>query len=183
MVQKRKRNKKWLSLIIALMLLVGAGVVCFLVWNAYFKDKDNHNDKVDASVVEEQKKEEKKTEKKTEEKKEETVEKEKTVQYDGDDPNTKGELTGVITYAGVNNGKLMIRVNIDQYVSGTCTLSLRREGMNVGSQEAPIISSASTATCEGFDVSTDSLGSGKTSIIIYLSGDGKTGEISGEVDL
>ena len=84
----------------------------------------------------------------------------------------------------MNNGKLMIRVNIDQYVSsGTCTLGLRREGMNIYSAEALITDGASTSTCEGFDISTDELGNGTTNIIIYMEGDGKTGEIQGRVDL
>ena len=39
MVKRRKRSKKWISWLIILVLLIGAGVVCYMVWNSYFRDK------------------------------------------------------------------------------------------------------------------------------------------------
>ena len=39
MAQRRKRSKKWISWLIILALLIGAGVVCYLVWDSYFRDK------------------------------------------------------------------------------------------------------------------------------------------------
>ena len=113
------------------------------------------------------------------------TEKPKVVQYDGDDPNTAEELSGVVTYAGVTDGKLMIRVNIDQYLeSGTCDLTLTRGGDSIYSSIASIIGGPSTATCEGFDVPVAGLGGGQVDINISIkSADGRQGSIRGEASI
>lgn len=187
MATQRRKKTNWIKIILVIALIVAAGLICFFVWKVYFSDEKpvhNNGDKDSSAVVDDKTKKEEKKEEKKESDTDKKDEKEKVPQYDGDDPNEKDELTGVITYVGVNNGKLMIRVNIDQYVNGgTCTLGLRREGMNVYSATANIIDAASTATCEGFDVPVSGLGEGPTVITIYLSADGKTGEIGGEVTL
>lgn len=186
MAQKRKRSKKWIGWVVFLILVVVAGAVCYLVWDAYFKDKKKlESDGAEASKVVE-KKQERKAEEKQEEKTKETevVEKEKVVQYEGEDPNKAQELTGVVTYAGVSGENLIIRVNIDQYLNGgKCTLGLRREGGNIYSAEATIVDAASTSTCEGFNVPLSEVGNGHTMIWIFLESGGKTGEIHGEVNL
>ena len=179
MAKRRKRNKNWLSWIVILLLLIGAVVVCVLVKDAYFSDKkepeptDQHEEPV--KVVEPEK---------VEGKKEEVEEKEKVVQYDGTDPNSAGGITGVITYAGVSGSNLMIRVNIDQYLNGgNCTLKVLQGGSNVYNATAAVIDSASTSTCEGFNVPVSSLPSGNIDIIISISSNGKTGEITGGASL
>lgn len=182
MTQRRKRSKKWVSWLIIAVLLVGAGVVCYLVYDNYFREKKDEP----ASLEEKPQKreEEQPGENEPEEKKEEIVEKEKVVQYDGEDPNVSGGITGVITYAGVSGDNLLIRINIDQYLSGgTCSLGLRKDGGTVYAAEAGVIDSASTSTCEGFNVPVAGLGSGRYNIIIYINSGGKSGEISGEVEL
>ena len=182
MAKRRRRNKKWLKVILFLILIIVAGVVCFLVWDSYFKDD---NSEVESEVIEQPIVEQDgiKTEIEAEENVE-VVEKEEVLQYDGADPNESVDLTGVITYTNVANGVLTIRVNIDQYISsGSCELILVRGGAEIYSETVQMIDSASTSTCKGFDVSTDGLGSGSTSIIINLSGDNKNGVISGEVVL
>lgn len=183
-----RRNKtNWFKIIFITVLIIAAGVICFLVWKAYFSDdsaSDKKND--DSAVIDDTsgKEEEKKEEKKEDTEPEKKDEKEKIPQYDGDDPNEKNELTGAITYAGILNQNLVIRVNIDQYVaSGKCTLVLRRDGVTIYSTEAPIVDSASTSTCEGFDISVKALEPGPTNIIIYINGDGKTGELTKEIEL
>ena len=180
--RRRRRSKKWIGWLWFLLLVGVAVVICYLVWDAYFRDKiDTEVEETEVTQVVAEKKEDK-TE--TEGAKEEVSEKEKVVQYDGDDPNAAQELTGVVTYAGVSGENLMIRVNIDQYLDGgTCTLGLRREGMNLYSAEAAIVDAVSTSTCEGFNVPMAGLGSGKTAIWIFLSSGEKTGEIYGEVEL
>lgn len=110
--------------------------------------------------------------------------KEKIVQYEGEDPNAGEALTGVVTYAGVNGDALMVRVNIDQYLSsGECKLVLMQNGASVYSGAAGIVSSAATATCEGFNVPVAGLPGGELEIVVYLAANGKTGEIRGEVAL
>lgn len=184
MAQKRKSKQrnigKWVGRGFLLALLIAAGVVAYLVWDNYFNDKKEEPKKEDeASKVEE-----------AEEKKEEPeaelagaeVEKKEVKQYEGEDANNFADLTGAITYTGVSGGFLRIRVNIDQYLeSGTCTLALRKEGANIYSAEARIVASASTATCEGFDIPTSELETGDYVIVIYISSGEKTGEIDGEV--
>lgn len=182
MVKRRRRNKKWLKVILFLILIIIVGVVCFLVWDSYFKDD---NSEVESEVIEQPIVEQGNTEAESEvEESVEVVEKEEVLQYDGADPNESVDLTGVITYTNVANGVLTIRVNIDQYISsGSCELILVRGGAEIYSETVQMIDSASTSTCKGFDVSTDGLGSGSTSVIINLSGDNKNGVISGEVVL
>ena len=182
MAKRRRRNKKWLKAILFLILIIVAGVVCFLVWDSYFKDD---NSEVESEVIEQPIVEQGKTEAESEvEESVEVVEKEEVLQYDGADPNESVDLTGVITYTNVANGVLTIRVNIDQYISsGSCELILVRGGAEIYSETVQMIDSASTSTCKGFDISMDGLGSGSTSIIINLSGDNKNGVISGEVVL
>lgn len=179
MAQKRKRSKKWISWLIILILLIAAGVVVYLVWDNYFNEKKSIGEQAETNQVE----------KKQEEKRgvndgvsDDDDDEKKVKQYEGEDPNKKAELTGVVTYAGVNGDKLTIRVNIDQYVGeGTCGLSLKRGGGDIYNAEARIVDSATTATCEGFDVPLSGLGSGDLAIVIYISSGDKTGEIKGEV--
>lgn len=181
MTQRRKRSKKWISWLIIIVLLVGAGAVCYLVYDNYFKEK---KDEPTSSIEKPQEKEPGVDVDVPEEKKEEAPKKEEVVQYDGDNPNNSGRVTGVITYAGASGDNLLIRMNIDQYLNGgTCSLNLNKDGGSVYVAEASIIDSASTSTCEGFNVPMAGLGSGKYSIIIYINSGDKSGTISGEVEL
>ena len=185
MSQKRKSKQKnvgkWVGRGFLLALLIAAGVVAFLVWDNYFNDKKEEPKKEEASKVEEA--EEAGTTETTEaELTGAEVEKKEVKQYEGEDANGFADLTGVITYAGVSGGFLRIRVNIDQYLEGgTCTLALRKEGASIYSAETRIAASASTATCEGFDVSASGLESGSYTVVIYISSGERTGEIDGEV--
>lgn len=104
--------------------------------------------------------------------------------YDGDDANTSESLTGVITYAAFSNGKLVIRTNIDQYLSsGSCALTLS-DGSNSVSRAASIVPEASTSTCEGFDVPTSELSDfdRPIAITINLSSGDRVGTITGSVE-
>ncbi len=106
-----------------------------------------------------------------------------TTQNEGVNPNTLAEITGVITRANVTNDKLLIRVNIDQYLtSGSCSLTLT-SGDNKYTDAANIIAEASTSTCAGFDIPTSELGSGNWNITIQISSGDKKGIINGEVSL
>ena len=108
----------------------------------------------------------------------------KVVQYDGEDPNIAEELSGVITYTGFNNDRLMVRVNIDQYIDdGECRLDLMRGGVLIHEEVTGIVGNVSTASCDGFDVPVDIIGEGAVDIEIHLDSDGKTGIIKGEADV
>ena len=179
---RKRKSKKWISRLFFLLLLIAAVVMCYFVWDAYFKDKGPKQPKpAEQSQTTEEGPEEKPKEK--EEETEEPEEKPKVPQYDGDDPNTANELTGAITYVGVTNGYLRIRINVDQYVTGGCNIILTRGGTQIYSDYANLITSASTSTCEGFDIPTSDLGTGITGIRITISSGVKTGAITGEVTL
>ena len=165
------------------MLLVVAGVGVAVMWNNKHQEAEQTNE-AEAAKVEEAKDVEKRDEETEEEYSERMAEQKKVKQYEGEDPNKAEELTGVITYAGVNNGVLMIGMNIDQFLSeGNCALSLMRSGDVVYSANAKIIAEVSTSTCDGFNIPVSDLGNGATEIVIKLSAGGKTGTIRGEVNI
>ena len=89
-----------------------------------------------------------------------------------------------MTYAGVLGNDLMIRVNIDQYLSGgSCGLSLIRDDVVQYSNVVNVVDSAATATCEGFNVPIAEIGSGSYQIIIKITSGEKVGVIRGEVNV
>ena len=158
----------------------------FLVWDNYFNDKKN--DKQEGQTTE--RVEEKEAVEKNatvddgKDEAEKAVEQKKVEQYDGEDPNKAETLSGVVTYAGVSGDKLMIRVNIDQYLEGgECGLTLSRAGASIYSSIANVIENASTATCEGFDVPVSRLGGGVTEININVNSGERSGTIRGEVNI
>lgn len=110
--------------------------------------------------------------------------KDKTPQkHEGSSANASASLTGSISYTNVSNGQLSVRVNIDQFLeSGTCTLHLL-QGAHDNYFEAPIAFSASTSTCQGFDVDISDLPSGDYELRIDLTSSEKTGSINGKVTL
>ncbi len=184
--KRRRKNKNTLSVLFFLLLIVAAGCICYLVWDNYFRDKSGDEpqpaeiQQADDTEIKDGKggtEEEKKTEPEPEKK-------ETPVQYDGDNPNTSAGITGVITYAGVSGSNLMIRVNIDQYLSGgTCKLTLKQNGNNIYTASAPVIDAASTSTCEGFNVPVSGLPKGAVDVIISVASGNKSGEIVGKANL
>lgn len=105
-------------------------------------------------------------------------------QYEGENPNHSDYLTGSISSAHQLQNKLIIRVNVDQYLSsGTCTLILKQNNIIKHQSSARLIGDVSTSTCEGFDLDTTNLPSGHYQIIIELSSAPRTGQITGEVNL
>ena len=178
MTKRRKQNHWW---IILTAIIVIVGVIVFVVIASQPQGGDEPKD--DESVTTEPSEAVEKKEGGTEANNggKGTTEKKKVEQYDGDDPNTADSLSGVVTYAGVSGNNFSVRVNIDQYLeSGQCELILKRNDATIYSSIANIISNASTATCEGFDVPVENLGGGMVNITINLSADGRTGQIRGE---
>lgn len=193
MARKRVRNKKWLWGLAGALVVVVVVVTGVVIWKVNSGDTgggeevvENKTDETrnkDSAVAKEK---EVTGEGQDEEGKfaEEEVEKKRVAQYEGEDPNSAEELSGVITYAGVANGTLMIRVSIDQYLNeGSCKLSLKRGETVVYSGTAKVVGDVSTATCEGFDVPVSGLGGGGLEIIIDISANGKKGAIRGEVSI
>ena len=183
--RRKRKSKKWISKLFFLLLLIVAVILCYFVWDAYFKDKGlKQPDSANQQDTSKDEKKEEKPEEKEEKLEEKPEEKPKVPQYDGDDPNTANDITGAITYVGVSNGYLRVRVNVDQYINGGgCNIILLRNSTQIYSDYANLNSSASTSTCEGFDIPVSEIGSGYTQIRITLSSGEKSGAITGEVTL
>ena len=180
MMAQRKRNRKWLwwggAVVVILMIVVA---IIVTIQNNQPKLDNGDDNKNESSKVETGTEENTKSEQTTEEEPPKKV-----VQYTGEDPNKSDDLTGVITYAGVNNGTLTIRTNIDQYLSeGTCELILERDNATIYSSRVDIWADVSTSTCKGYDVPVSELGGGNVQIIINLTSDDRTGAIRGEVEV
>lgn len=185
MAQRRRKNRKWLIGVVILVLLVAGGVgVAVALNNANQDDGQDNSEEVTREEVEEKTDTEKRSEETEEEYSERMAEQKRVKQYEGEDPNKAEELSGAVTYAGVNNNVLMIAMNIDQFLSeGSCALSLAQNGNVIYSADAKIVAEVSTSTCDGFNIPLNGLGSGATEIIIKLSSGGKTGTIRGEVNI
>ena len=188
---RRKRNKKWISTVIILILLVIAGVVVYFVWDGYFRDKsgdstDNTSGNTTSQVDDKKKTSEAEQQSediKTDSDTDSTYEK-KAIQYDGDSPNILDNLTGSINYARVNGDNFSIRVSIDQYLeTGSCELVLVQGGGAVHQETVEIMGDATTSTCKGFDVPVTKLSSGEVQFTVYLLSGDKVGEISGGVEI
>lgn len=189
MTTKKRKNKQIIRVLILVGIFAGVCGLFFLAWNLFFKTSDPEpvQDSTTTVAVKEKKREEKKTEEKKEETPapQETPEDQTPVQYDGEDPNNKDVLTGVITHAEKVDDKLVIRVNIDQYlIGGSCILALTKDGETIFNDGVAIIETASTSTCEGFDVPMiEGMDGALIGIQIDINADGKTGTINGEVQL
>lgn len=182
--RRRRKSKKWIYWLVFLVLLIVAGVICYFVWNEYFNDTEKGGVEEDVVVEEVEVERDDKEELEVIEDKEEIIEKEKVIQYEGDNPNEAEELTGAVTYAGVSGENLIIRVNIDQYLTaGSCELNLSRAGQVIYGDTAEIIGSVATATCEGFNVPVSAIGGGGVEIVIKINSDEKNGVIRGEANI
>lgn len=180
-MKRRKNKQKKIWIIIAILLVMVVGVVIAFILNN--QQKESVQEKEEEKTEQVENKEEKK-ENQAVNQPEETIEKKKVEQYEGEDPNSRNDLSGVVTFADKVDDKLMIRVNIDQYLeSGECELILKKDDATIHSSIANIIDNASTASCDGFEVPLESLGGGKVDIIINLKAGERSGLIRGEVNL
>ncbi len=184
--QKTKAKRSWIYWVGCLVLVVVSGVAAYLVCNVFI-DKEPAT-KQETVVSEEEQTEEQGEGTEPSEENEGEVETpeppKKTVQYEGEDPNGAEELTGVITYAGVMEGSLVVRTSIDQFLGeGTCELTIVQGGVTVYSETSGIGAGAATSACEGFDVPMEQVGGGAMQIMVKLSSGGKTGILSTEVEL
>ena len=195
--QKRKKSirrhrplyKRPLFVVFLIVLAALGGLLFAKTLDDRYKTKETE----ETSETEKKKEEKESEEKKEEEKKETPAETpsdspqspdgKTPAAYDGEDSNSFATLTGSISTARFSGDNLIIRVNIDQYLSsGSCDLRVT-DGVNQITVSAQILPEASTSTCEGFDVPTDSLKdfSRPLSVTINVTSGDKTGTITGSV--
>lgn len=189
MMVRKRRNRKWLYWVVFVVLAILAAGAGYKVWEVYFREEKVAQE-VSGGTDEPVEKPVEKVEDElevSEEREEEVTELEIPTkpQYDGTNPNTQSGLTGVVTYAGVNDGVLMVRVNIDQFLTeGNCSLVLAKDGASLYTETVRVVDSAATATCEGFNIQTEKIGaSGNIGIRIMIKSGDKSGIIEGEVEI
>ena len=110
------------------------------------------------------------------------IEEKTPAKYEGSGASSDG-VTGVITYADTTaSGYFVVRVSLDQYLAdGTCTLTLSGAGNYTAS--APIVPSASTSTCQGFDIPLSSLSAGSYDIRIDITSGSLSGTLTGKGEI
>lgn len=111
---------------------------------------------------------------------------EKTIQYEGEDPNTMESLTGSIARSSISGSTLTIVALVDQYLSnpGICVITLQNSaGNEVYKASSDAVADVTTSICEDFIIPITEFPSGNYQIEITISGDGKEGKINGEVSL
>lgn len=184
MANKRRKSKKWLYWLLILVLLIAAVVVSYLVWDNYFKSERPEETESLEQVEVEEDHEGVEIEDDEGEIIEEEVDDKKPTQYEGEDPNEQEELSGSVTYAGMMNGNVAVRVNIDQFLSeGNCELSVVKGTEIVYNENTRVVSSASTSTCEGFDFYSPAMTPGKYSVIIRVTSGERSGLIGGVLEI
>lgn len=110
----------------------------------------------------------------------------KTVQFEGEDPNMLDELTGSITRRTVSGGELMVVASIDQYLSSdsNCRLVLKDSaGQEVRSTAAvPVTAEATSSVCGPLTAAVNQL-SGTYTIDIVITSPDKSGHITTEINI
>ena len=178
---KRKREFRWVKWLIFLVLIIAAVTVVILVKNNYFDKKPNNST---SQNMNDGKKEDKKDEQNSNSGDGEVKPEEKAPQYDGESPNKSETLTGLITYADVSGEDLIVRVNIDQYLTGgSCNLTMSRNGVTYYNKNVAIQESVTTSTCDGYKIPISELPKGELTVEINLESDGKSGKITGRVKI
>ena len=180
----RRKRKNWYKYIIILLLLISVAGVGYFVWDVFLREEPEtvlgpEAEEPDEPVIEQE------TPSKPNDEEDGKIDgKEEVKQYDGGNPNSNAGLTGVITYAERDSdGNLVVRANIDQYLTnGECKLEIEQGGAVVYTEKVEIVDSASTSTCKGFNVAANKLPNGKINIKISVTAEGKIGIIEGEVN-
>lgn len=111
----------------------------------------------------------------------------KTPQYEGEDPNSLAELTGVIIYKDIDieTQTLHSAVNIDQYLqnNGQCVYNIMQNDVILRTASAVITPDVTTSVCGPFALSVDGLPPGIYQIVVNLSGDDKQGVVVDELEI
>jgi len=180
---KRRKSYRWLWGIIFLVLIAGAVVVAVLVRNNFFDDSSNKNESANSSNTVSPNKPKDDTKKEEDKESDDNVSEKKDVpQYTGDNPNKADALSGVISYADVSGDDLIIRVNIDQFLSeGNCTINIVKNGSVAFTQTVGIMESVSTSTCDGYKIPTSTLPKGDLQLEVLVQSGNRSGKITSRV--
>ncbi len=111
----------------------------------------------------------------------------KTPQFEGEDPNELSELTGHIIYKDIDtvNQALHSAVMINQYLQadGQCVFNLKRDDAVLRTASAVATADVTTSVCGPFDISIADLPPGNYQLEIIITGDGKRGVITDDLEI
>lgn len=110
----------------------------------------------------------------------------KSIQYEGENPNQLDELTGSITRRSISRGTLTVVASIDQYLSSdsSCRLVLKdASGTEVSNvYSLPVEAEATSSACGPFTVPVSQL-SGTYTIDITIVSPDKSGHIITDINI
>jgi len=173
-----------------MLVLIGVVIIVIVVLVVVFAKPHTEEERSEPTTTEPEQSEPKQPE--AEDKPQEPDQKDedrpddKVVQFEGEDPNDLEEITGVVTYRAVENGKLIIDTSIDQYLTsgGTCTVTIK--GQNTGHVETATKQAHADITasyCETFEIPAANLPSDYYDIEITVLSNDKKGTIKDGVQL
>lgn len=110
----------------------------------------------------------------------------KAPQYEGEDPNTLGELTGDITYIDIDPDTAVLHsaVMLNQLLSesGQCVYNIKLNDVILRTASSVTTNDPSNSVCGPFDISVEGL-SGTYQVEVIMTGDGKQGIITQDIQI
>ena len=192
--RKTRKNKKTNTAVIGFVLILAFAVGITIVVLSLITPKkkaDGEDETKITTTTESTKPTEKEPvteaeEPKTEETEEEKAKKENEqtpAQYEKVEETTdKNVISATVTHSSVDNGKFVLRLTINELMSGSCHL-LMTSGNRKYTNDAEIVSDPTSSTCAGFDVETSKLASGTWNYTVTISSGKRTGKVEGKVNI
>ena len=109
------------------------------------------------------------------------AEKKAPTKYEGSDPNSYNDLTGIITFGGVSENQFVISVAIDQFITGNCKFEATGPDGSVIAADVDIMAGPSSSFCS-YSGPVPAV-HGKYKIVVTPTSKDKTGTITGEVEI
>lgn len=110
----------------------------------------------------------------------------KAPQYEGEDPNALGELTGDITYIDIDPDTEVLHsaVMLNQLLSeaGQCVYNIKLNDIIMRTASSVTSNDPSNSVCGPFDISVAGL-SGTYQVEVIMTGDGKQGIITKDIQI
>ena len=167
--KKPKLKKRYIVIVVAILLLIGV-LIGYFTWylpsqnNESVDDNIETNSFIDNSDAEQY-----------------MIERESDKEPTQNDSSgvDQSNLTGYITTKNIIDGKLQIRVQINQYLtSGTCSITIGNY-----SEQASVVANPSSSTCQGWDIPISLIPKGSQTITININSGEKSMALTDEVEI
>ena len=166
-IKNRSNNSKNIVIIVLVLLIIA---VCSVTYFVFIRNKNipNENQSESSQLDNEN----------GNEKNETPIQNEST---NNPTAGTDETIDGYFTHKSISNDTLVLRVLIGELLSGgSCSLKIIN-GERAVTRQAPTINSATTASCEGFDIPVSELSSGLWTIQIEITANNRLGTITDEI--